>query len=316
MEGECNVAAVNGPQDVVLSGTRRKCRSTESSGRSCEISSPECESPLHSSLMNQPLMRCYHISTRSHSRSQFHLYDIVHGRLATAAHLKSSSHWAHHMLQPVRFHDSVRTLRRMKCDTFVEIGSGSTLLRLVRKCIDDDDDDVLYVSSVDESGHIDRALKELKKSEQVERRSSTVNYYVWRDLDEVEIVKDNVEKTPLLTQFVLESIAEFFRNRSISLDDSLVRSGLDSLSAIELCSRIASKFPNVELSSSQILKKQRARLDTNDIESLNSTLSTTPTPTPTPSSALKNRFQCHHYNKVWCFNDECHPTRRKCSWRA
>ena len=210
----------------------------------------------------------------------------------------------------------------MKGDTFVEIGSGSTLLRLVRKCIDDDDDDVLYVPSVDESGHIDRALIELKKSEQVERRSSTVKNYVWRDLDEVEIVKDNVEKTPLLTQFVLESIARVLPgNRSISLDDSLVRSGLDSLSAIELCSRIASKFPNVELSSSQILRTNSVRDLIRTISSHSKTPtpsttpppSTTPTPTPTPSSTS---FPMSSLQQGMVFQRRMSSDRRKCSWRA
>ena len=69
----------------------------------------------------------------------------------------------------------------------------------------------------------------MKKSEQVEKRSGTVKYYVWRNLDEELVVeknvKENVEKTPLLTQFVLESISRVLPgNRAISLDDSLVRS--------------------------------------------------------------------------------------------
>ena len=232
MEGECNVAALNGPQDVVLSGTRKSVSKVLNRlGDRVKSRALNVSHAFHSSLMKPAFDEMLpHLNKISFQDPKIPLVTTLHGHVATAAHLKSSSHWAHHMLQPVRFHDSVRTLRRMKCDTFVEIGSGSTLLRLVRKCIDDDDeDDVLYVSSVDQSGHIDRALIELKKSEQVEKRSGTVKYYVWRNLDEELVVeknvKENVEKTPLLTQFVLESISRVLPgNRATSLDDSLVRS--------------------------------------------------------------------------------------------
>ena len=291
-EAECSVAAVNGPQDVVLSGNRESVSKVLTRlGDSVKSRALNVSHAFHSPLMKPAFDEMLpYFDKMSFQDPKIPIVTTLHGHLATAAHLKSSSHWAHHMLQPVRFYDSIRTLRRMKCDTFVEIGSGSTMLRLVRKCIDDEENDVMYVSSIDdETGHIDRALMELRR-EPTEETVSKVSYYTWRSKEDavVEDVKD--ERTASLEQFILESIARILPgNVVLSLDDSLVRSGLDSLSAIELCSRITSKFASVELSSSQILRTRSVRHLIDTIRSrLDSSSSTPTTPRVLPSSTEKS----------------------------
>ena len=113
---------------------------------------------FHSSLM-KPSLRCYHISTRSFKIPRFHF--IRHCmEICNCSSFEAQAIGHITCFNPYDFMTRFEPLRRMKCDTWRSIWFDS--VETSEKCIDDDDNDVLYVHRW-MRGHIDRALKELAR---------------------------------------------------------------------------------------------------------------------------------------------------------
>ena len=63
----------------------------------------------------------------------------VTGRLASSEEVTRADYWRRHVRDVVRFEDGVKTLRQLGARAFVEIGPGTTLLGMGRRCLPEDE---------------------------------------------------------------------------------------------------------------------------------------------------------------------------------
>ncbi|MFD9358109.1 type I polyketide synthase [Streptomyces sp. NPDC060031] len=136
-----SIAALNGPQSVVLSGDadvvaeiaghfRDQGRRTRDLPVSHAFHSPHMDGMLDEFAAL--------VAGLSFSAPQIPLVSDVTGALATAEELCRPGYWVEHVRRPVRFSDAVETLYAERVRTFVEIGPDGTLSGLVKACLGDE----------------------------------------------------------------------------------------------------------------------------------------------------------------------------------
>jgi acyl transferase domain-containing protein/acyl carrier protein len=138
--GALSIAAVNAPDNVVLSGSavalhpvleglgRRGIRS-----RLLTVSHA-----FHSPLMDPVLDDFTALAERvAFSGPRIPLVSNVTGRLAGREELTRASYWRRHLREPVRFAAGIETLRLQGVTAFVEIGPSPALLSLGRRGLPD-----------------------------------------------------------------------------------------------------------------------------------------------------------------------------------
>jgi acyl transferase domain-containing protein/acyl-CoA synthetase (AMP-forming)/AMP-acid ligase II/acyl carrier protein len=131
------VAAVNAPGQVVVSGERQalgKVLDTLSAAgvrtRRLRVSHA-----FHSPLMT-PVEAPFERRVRAvHSQApRLPLVSGLTGQVA-AGDLAEPAYWRRQLREPVRFAAAMRTLRRLGCDTFLEVGPAPVLVGLGRQCL-------------------------------------------------------------------------------------------------------------------------------------------------------------------------------------
>ncbi|MEN8656325.1 type I polyketide synthase [Streptomyces sp. 21So2-11] len=136
-----SIAALNGPESVVLSGDadvvdeiaghfREQGRRTKNLPVSHAFHSPHMEGMLDEFTAV--------VAGLSFSAPRIPLVSDVTGELATAEDLCRPGYWAEHVRRPVRFSDAVETLYAERVRTFVEIGPDGTLSALAKACLGDE----------------------------------------------------------------------------------------------------------------------------------------------------------------------------------
>ena len=137
-EGQLGVAAVNGPESVVISGdrdavieVRRELRVLGFKTKQLRVSHA-----FHSPHMDGALEEL----ARTAAKLTFHQPEIpvvsnVTGAVAPAELLSSPQYWADHIRRPVRFDDGIRCLRGLGATAYVEIGPAPVLASLVPDCL-------------------------------------------------------------------------------------------------------------------------------------------------------------------------------------
>ncbi|MGW6510481.1 beta-ketoacyl synthase N-terminal-like domain-containing protein, partial [Streptomyces niveus] len=131
-----SVAAVNGPESVVLSGDGETLDtiSTTLSERGIKIKKLTVSHAFHSPLMDPVLDAFREVAeTVTYSAPRIPLVSTLTGAPATGGDFVSADYWVNHARQAVRFHDAVRSLDG---SAFVEIGPDATLTTLVRNAVD------------------------------------------------------------------------------------------------------------------------------------------------------------------------------------
>ncbi|MCX5380982.1 type I polyketide synthase [Streptomyces sp. NBC_00091] len=138
-----DIAAVNGPQSVVISGTETAVLDTAAhlAAAGHRTKRLKVSHAFHSLLMEPMLDRFRAVV----ARLAFHppaipVVSNVTGRIATAEELGSPEYWVRHVRQTVRFHDGVRTLADHGVTTFVELGPDGVLTAMGQNCLDEDTD--------------------------------------------------------------------------------------------------------------------------------------------------------------------------------
>ncbi|MFE0606002.1 type I polyketide synthase [Streptomyces sp. NPDC058892] len=167
------IAAVNGPESVVVSGLRDEIHALRdrlvADGRSAKIL--PVEHAFHSPLMDPILDEFAQAlgTLPADGELSIPIVSTRLGREATLQDLTSVAHWVDHVRAPVRFHEAVERAREAGADAFVEVGPGSTLTGLVKDAFAGEgvtDAVVLSVSRRDRgaAGALAAALAELHVS--------------------------------------------------------------------------------------------------------------------------------------------------------
>ncbi|WGD44702.1 type I polyketide synthase [Streptomyces cathayae] len=132
------VAAVNGPASVVVSGDETAVRKTvthfQERGRS---TTPLRVSHAFHSARMEPMLADFADVVRRlfFAAPRIPLVSAVSGRAATKEELSSPEFWVGHVRRPVRFADSVAYLRDRGAAHYVELGPDGVLTGLVRSCL-------------------------------------------------------------------------------------------------------------------------------------------------------------------------------------
>ncbi|WUB67822.1 SDR family NAD(P)-dependent oxidoreductase [Streptomyces sp. NBC_00582] len=140
-ETEAGIAAVNGPQSVVVSGAE-DCVSRIAAhfldlGR--RTTALRVSHAFHSPLMEPMLGDFLRVAeSLTYHRPQIPIVSEVTGTLADPGELCAAGYWAAHVRQPVRFADDVRRLREQGVTRYLELGADGTLTALARTCFSDD----------------------------------------------------------------------------------------------------------------------------------------------------------------------------------
>jgi len=129
------IAAVNGPQSVVVSGEAVAVRALaarfEARGR--RVRELQVSHAFHSPLM-EPMLAEFGetANTLTHAEPTIPLVSTVTGQ---AAEIGSGAYWVRQVCQPVRFADAVRTLKDRGIGRFVEVGPDAVLTPVVEGCL-------------------------------------------------------------------------------------------------------------------------------------------------------------------------------------
>lgn len=139
--GRVALAAINGPDEVVVSGEAESVHALAEELRPAGIRSRSLpvSHAFHSALMD-PILDDLERSAREvvWKTPDVDLVSNVTGRIVDAATLAQPSYWRDHARSPVRFADGVRALHALGCEIFLEIGPKPTLLSMARRCVTED----------------------------------------------------------------------------------------------------------------------------------------------------------------------------------
>ncbi|MFI1052621.1 SDR family NAD(P)-dependent oxidoreductase [Streptomyces griseoruber] len=135
------IAAVNGPQAVVIAGDGGAVEEVAASLRAQDrrTTALRVSHAFHSPLM-EPMLAAFREVAESltYERPKLPVVSTVTGEIASAEELMSPDHWVQHVRRTVRYADAVRALARNKATRFVELGPDGTLTALARTLLDDD----------------------------------------------------------------------------------------------------------------------------------------------------------------------------------
>ncbi|MCB5168295.1 type I polyketide synthase [Streptomyces bambusae] len=130
------IAAVNGPESVVVSGLRDEVHDLRdrlvADGRSAKLL--PVDHAFHSPLMD-PILAEFEAALPAFPAGGELTIPIVStllGHEATLADLTSAAHWISHVRAPVRFYEAVDRARTAGSQVFLEVGPGPTLAGLVK----------------------------------------------------------------------------------------------------------------------------------------------------------------------------------------
>ena len=129
------IAAVNGPRAVVLSGDEAAVLEAMEQWREAgrRVSRLRVSHAFHSAHMDSALAEFREVAAGlSFAAPRIPVVSNVTGRIATAEQLTSPDYWTSQIRGAVRFHDGVSTLMAAAVSVFVELGPGGTLCALVR----------------------------------------------------------------------------------------------------------------------------------------------------------------------------------------
>ncbi|MFE1459174.1 SDR family NAD(P)-dependent oxidoreductase, partial [Streptomyces sp. NPDC058735] len=143
-----SIAAVNGPQAVVISGVEAGVEQVASvlRERGRRTSRLRVSHAFHSPLMDPMLEAFREVAERiTYAPPAIPVVSNVTGQVATEGELASADYWVRHVRQAVRFADGVDTLTAQGVTRFLEIGPDGTLTALTQTVLGERADDVELV---------------------------------------------------------------------------------------------------------------------------------------------------------------------------
>ncbi len=138
--GELSIAAINGPDNVVISGSENALFTVLETLHEHGIKSRRLtvSHAFHSPLM-VPILDAFEdiASSITYSEPSIALMSNVTGTLVAKNQVTHARYWRDHILQPVRFADTIMNLYKTGYSTFVEVGPNPTLLAMGQRCLPD-----------------------------------------------------------------------------------------------------------------------------------------------------------------------------------
>ena len=132
-----SIAAVNGPDAVVLSGERAAVMAVADRLADCgrRVRQLAVSHAFHSSLM-KPMIEEFSavVAGVSPGAPRINLVSNVTGQLAGPGY-GSADYWVEHVRRPVRFVDGVRLAESLGAGVFVEVGPGAALMTAVERSL-------------------------------------------------------------------------------------------------------------------------------------------------------------------------------------
>ncbi|GAB3971812.1 hypothetical protein GCM10029978_047690 [Actinoallomurus acanthiterrae] len=130
-----DIAAVNGPRSVVLSGDEEPVEAVAARLRDAgrRVHRLRVSHAFHSPRMD-PMLDAYRRTVERTTRHEprIPIVSTVTGRLATAAELTDADHWVRHARRSVRFGPAVRVAAEWGVSRFVELGPDAALCGMTR----------------------------------------------------------------------------------------------------------------------------------------------------------------------------------------
>ena len=137
-----SIAAYNAPNSVVISGDGAVVAHVTATLQQQGIKSQPLavSHAFHSPLM-EPMLEAFRqaAATITYHKPSRPLVSNLTGKVA-GDEIATADYWVRHVRQPVRFADSVATLRQQGVNTYLEIGPKPTLLGLVQQSLDQEND--------------------------------------------------------------------------------------------------------------------------------------------------------------------------------
>jgi malonyl CoA-acyl carrier protein transacylase/SAM-dependent methyltransferase len=134
---EAAVAAINGPENVVLSGERTAVAAVvgELQTQGIKATALEVSHAFHSPLM-EPMLADFAAIARqvTFATPQIPLVSNLTGQ-QVGEEITSADYWVQQVRQPVRFADGMATLQALGINTYLEIGPKPVLLGMGRLCV-------------------------------------------------------------------------------------------------------------------------------------------------------------------------------------
>ncbi len=133
---DVSIAAINGPDSVVLSGTEDAVAAVVAKFAGRKSSKLKVSHAFHSPLMEPMLAEFAAVArTLTYSRPEIPLISNVSGALA-GAEIATPEYWVSHVRAAVRFHDGLTALSAQGVSRFVEVGPDGVLSALARQSFD------------------------------------------------------------------------------------------------------------------------------------------------------------------------------------
>ncbi|MFG2142560.1 SDR family NAD(P)-dependent oxidoreductase [Streptomyces sp. NPDC048650] len=133
------IAAVNGPESVVISGAEEAVTALAARFAALGYATKRLRvsHAFHSPLMEGMLADFRQVADglRYHPPRIPMIAHVTAGRAASLDELCCADHWVEHVRRTVRFHDGVRTARAQGVTTFVELGPDGTLSAMAEECL-------------------------------------------------------------------------------------------------------------------------------------------------------------------------------------
>ncbi|MEU9356469.1 type I polyketide synthase [Streptomyces griseoloalbus] len=146
LNGEIALAAVNGPDAVVIAGAESEAvaLAEEFAARGRRTQRLSVSHAFHSPLMDPMLAEFRRVAEGlTYAEPVIPVVSNVTGEVADPALLCSADYWVRHVRGTVRFADGVRALADGGADAFLELGPGAVLTALTRQTLGDGADAVV-----------------------------------------------------------------------------------------------------------------------------------------------------------------------------
>ncbi|WP_371617127.1 type I polyketide synthase [Streptomyces sp. NBC_00454] len=137
------IAAINGPNSVVISGREAECLAVKATlselGR--KTKQLTVSHAFHSVLMDPMLAEFREVAASlTYGAPRIPVVSNVTGKVAEAAELASPDYWVSHVRDAVRFADCIGALQDQAVNVFLELGPGGVLTAMGQDCVAEDAD--------------------------------------------------------------------------------------------------------------------------------------------------------------------------------